>query len=112
MWNNDGNIDIGYGMHHNYSATDFGDQLLEVALGDGSGEKWTPWDDGLATNGETWGMFATDFADVDNDGDLDIGSISFGCCAGVHVYLNQDDGSWTISFGFIGGNSDMFFEQS
>jgi PKD repeat protein len=107
---NDGNLDVGYGMHHNYSATDFGDQLLEVALGDGSGQNWIPWDDGLATNGETWGMFATDFADVDNDGDLDIGSISFGCCAGIHVYLNQGDGNWMQSFGFIGGNSDMFFE--
>jgi hypothetical protein len=45
-------------------------------------------------------MFGTDFADVDNDGDLDTGSISFGCCAGVHVYLNQGDGTWVQSFGF------------
>ena len=103
--NGDGFIDVGYGMHHNYSGVDLGDQLLEVALGDGSGSSWTPWDDGLATNGEDWGMFSTDFADVDNDGDLDVGSNSFGCCAGVHVYLNQGDGTWVQSFGFVGGNS-------
>lgn len=104
--NGDGALDVGYGMHHNYSqGDDFGDQLLEVALGDGSGTSWTPWDDGLATNGETWGMFETDFADVDSDGDLDVGSVSFGCCAGVHVYLNQGDGTWTQSFGFVGGNT-------
>jgi hypothetical protein len=103
--NGDGFMDVGYGMHHNYSGTDLGDQLLEVALGDGSGSSWTPWDDGLATNGEDWGMFSTDLADVDNDGDLDVGSNSFGCCAGVHVYLNQGDGTWVQSFGFVGGNS-------
>ena len=105
----DGLVDVAYGMHHNYSGVDLGDQLLEVALGDGSGEGWTPWDDGLATNDEDWGMFSTDLADVDNDGDLDVGSVSFGCCAGVHVYLNQGDGTWIQSFGFVGGNSDMHF---
>ena len=108
--NNDNLLDVGYGMHHDYSSTDFGDQLLEVALGDGTGMNWIPWDDGLATNGETWGMSGTDFADVDNDGDLDIGSISFGSGAGVHVYLNQMDGSWTQSFGFLNGNSDNKFD--
>ncbi|MBU0616761.1 MAG: VCBS repeat-containing protein, partial [Planctomycetes bacterium] len=70
--NNDGLMDVGYGMHHNYSGNDFGNQILEVALGDGTGHNWIPWDNGLATNGETWGMFGTDFADVDNDGDLDL----------------------------------------
>ncbi|MCK9399356.1 MAG: T9SS type A sorting domain-containing protein [Bacteroidales bacterium] len=108
--NNDGFLDVGYAMHHNYSSTDFGDQLIEVALGDGTGINWTPWDDGLATNGEDYGMFATDFADVDNDGDLDLGSISFGCCAGIHVYLNNSDGTWTQSFGVLDGNSDMIFQ--
>ncbi len=103
--NNDEYMDVGYGMHHNYSGTDFGDQLLEVALGDGTGQNWQPWDDSLATNGETWGMFCTDFADVDNDGDMDIGANSFGYGAGVHVYLNQGDGTWIQSFGFLGGNS-------
>ena len=107
--NNDGFQDVGYGMHHNYSGVDLGDQLLEVALGNGTGQLWTAWDDGLATNGEDWGMFDTDFADVDNDGDLDVGSISFGCCAGVHIYLNQGDGSWVQSYGFLGGNTDHGF---
>ena len=108
--NNDGLMDAGYGMHHNYSSTDFGNQLLEVALGDGTGQNWTPWDDGLATNGETWGMFGSDFADVDNDGDLDLGSISFGSGAGLHIYINNGDGTWTQSFGFLGGNSRLIFE--
>jgi hypothetical protein len=104
--NGDGVVDAAYGIHHDYSATDFGDQLLEVALGDGSGSGWTPWDDGLATNGEDYGLFGTDFGDVDADGDLDVASNSFGCCAGVHVYSNQGDGTWVQSFGFLGGNSD------
>ncbi len=104
--NGDGLMDVGYAMHHNYSGVDFGDQLIEVALGDGTGQNWTPWDDGLATNGEYWGMFATDFLDVDGDGDLDVASLSFGCCAGLHVYLNQGDGTWVQSFGFLGGNND------
>ncbi len=103
--NGDGHLDAAYGMHHNYSGVDFGDQLLEVALGDGTGTAWTPWDDGLATHGETWGMFGTDLADFDADGDLDVAANSFGCCAGVHVYLNQGDGTWLQSFGFVGGNS-------
>ncbi len=95
--NNDGIMDVGYGMHHNYDG-DLGDQLLEVALGDGTGLSWTAWDNGLASNGENWGMFGTDFADVDHDGDLDLGSTSFGCCNGVHIYLNQSDGSWVQSW--------------
>jgi len=105
--NNDGLLDVGYAMHHNYSGNDFGDQLMEVALGDGTGRNWQPWDDGLATNGEDWGMFGTDFADVDCDGFLDVASNSFGCCSGVHVYINQGDGSWVQSSGFLGGNSQM-----
>jgi hypothetical protein len=35
--NNDGFKDVGFGVHHNYSTTNFGDQLIEVALGDGTG---------------------------------------------------------------------------
>ncbi len=103
--NNDGLWDAGYGIHHNYSSNDLGDQILEVALGDETGVNWTAWDDGLATNGEDWGMFGTDFADIDNDGDLDVGSVSFGSGAGVHVYANQMDGSWIQTFGFLGGNA-------
>jgi hypothetical protein len=85
------------------------DQILEVALGNGLGTNWIAWDDELATNGEDWGMFCTDFADIDCDGDLDIGANSFGCCAGVHIYYNNGDGSWTQSFGFLGGNSSEDF---
>jgi hypothetical protein len=109
--NNDAVMDIGYGIHHDYSSTDFGDQLIEVALGDGTGKNWMPWDDGLATSGEDYGMFETDFADIDNDGDLDVGSVSFGCCAGVHVYRNHGDGTWSQSFGVLGGNTrnNFFF---
>ena len=33
--NNDGHKDVGYGVHHNYSGTAWGDQLNEVVLGDG-----------------------------------------------------------------------------
>ncbi len=107
--NGDGLADVGYGVHHDYSGVDLGNQILEVALGDGSGMNWTPWDDGLASNGEEWGMFGTDFADVDEDGDLDLGSVGFGCCAGLHIYLNNGDGSWTQSWGFLGGNSNQDF---
>ncbi len=107
--NNDGLLDVGYGMHHDYSSNDFGDQILEAALGDGTGMNWTPWDDSLASQGETWGMFTTDFADIDNDGLLDVGSVSFSCCAGVHVYKNLGTGTWRQTFGFLGGNSQMEF---
>ncbi len=107
--NNDGDLDVGYGIHHNYSGEDLGDQILEVALGNGTGKYWSAWDNGLATNGEDWGMFCIDFADLDCDGDLDLGANSFGCCAGVHIYLNNGDGTWTQSFGFVGGNSTMDF---
>lgn len=107
--NNDGIWDVGYGMHHNYSGSDLGNQLMEVALGDGTGIGWTAWDDGLGQNGQSWGMFGTDFADINNDGYLDIGSNSFGTGDGVHVYLNQGDGSWTQSFGFFAGNSNLRF---
>lgn len=107
--NNDGFWDVGYGMHHNYSGSDLGNQLQEVALGDGTGTSWTAWDDGLGQNGQSWGMFGTDFADINHDGYLDIGSNSFGSTDGVHVYLNQGDGSWVQSFSLPSGNSNMRF---
>lgn len=103
--NNDGFMDVGYGLHHDYGSNDFGDQLIETVLGDGTGMNWTPWDDGLAEHGQTYGMFGTDFADVDADGDLDLVSISFGYGQGMHVYLNNTDGTWTRSFGFLGSNT-------
>jgi hypothetical protein len=105
--NNDGLKDVGYGIHHNYSPTSFGSDLIEVVLGDGTGMEWTLWKEGLASNGETWGMFGTEFADFNNNGFLDLVSISFGCCAGLHVYLNQADGTWSPSFGFLGGGSSL-----
>ncbi len=106
--NNDGLLDVAYGMHHNCSGTDLGDQLLEVALGNGTGTAWTPWDDGLASNGEDWGMFATDFGDIDNDGLLDVVSNSFGCCNGIHVYRNNGDGTWTQTWAYTGSNSSSY----
>jgi hypothetical protein len=105
--NNDGFLDVGYGMHHNYSGNDLGDQLIEVALGDGTGQNWQPWDDSLAQEGQSWGMFCTDFSDFNNDGFLDIVSNAFGYGDGVHAYINNTDGSWHYTYGFLGGNSDM-----
>ena len=108
--NNDGHMDIAFGMHHNYDSGGLGGKLIEAALGDGTGMNWTAYSDGLATNGETWGMFGTDLGDVNNNGLLDLVSISFGCCAGHHVYLNQGDGSWVPSYGSTGGNSDNLIQ--
>lgn len=103
--NNDGLPDAAYAMHHNYSSTDFGDQLIEAALGDGTGRAWLPWDNGLATAGEDYGMFGTVLADLDTDGSLDIASLSFGCCAGIHAYRNNRDGSWSHTWGMLNGNT-------
>ncbi len=105
--NRDGYLDVGYAMHHNYASGDFGDQLIEVALGNGSGESWQPWDDSLAMEGQDWGMFGTDFCDFNNDGRLDICSNAFGYDDGVHVYTNNNNGTWHYVYGFIGGNSTM-----
>ena len=105
--NLDGFPDVGYGIHHNYSSTDFGNQLIEVALGDGSGQNWIPWDDNLASQGEEYGMFASDFADIDNDGDLDIAVTSFGFGNDLMVYRNQMNGAWQFAADLTGGNTDM-----
>ncbi|MBA7539747.1 hypothetical protein ES705_32032 [subsurface metagenome] len=108
--NNDGFMDIGYGMHHNYSGTDFGDSIIEAALGDGTGQNWTPWDDGISIGDPNpWGMFCTDFADINNDGFLDLGGNSFGGDDGVHIFINHGDGTWHQCFGFLGGMSRMDF---
>jgi hypothetical protein len=104
--NNDGKWDVGVGMHHNYApAGELGTKIMDIGIGDGTGRNWTPWDTGLATHGETWGMFGTAFADFNNDGWLDAAWNSFGGSAGVHVYLNQHNGHWDQSFGFTGGMS-------
>jgi len=105
--NGDGLPDVGYGIHHDYSENDFGDQLIEVALGDGTGQDWTPWDDKLANQGEKTGMFSCDFGDVDNDGDLDIASTSFGFGNPLMIYLNNGDGTWSHSAALSGGNCGM-----
>ena len=109
--NNDGKMDVAFGEHHNDSNNNFGNRIEGIALGDGTGMNWTPWDQGVATNGETYGMFGTDLADVNNDGLLDYGSNSFGCCSGVHIYLNHGNGTWSQTAGFLGGNSsdDLVF---
>jgi len=107
--NGDGKWDIGYGMHHNYASGDLGDDMLEVALGDGTGQNWTPWDDSLVPGGSVWGMFATDFGDIDNDGDLDVGSSSFGSGVGLRVFLNNGDGTWHQTFG-LGDNTNSQME--
>lgn len=91
----DGLADVAIAMHHNGGSGDLGDQLIEVARGDGTGTAWTPWDDGLASDGETYGMFGIVFVDSDGDGRLDVVANSFGCCNGLHAYRNNGDGTWT-----------------
>lgn len=109
--NNDGKMDIGYGMHHNNSTTDFGNGVLEVSLGDGSGASWTPYDDSLGAQGQSWGMFGVDFGDINNDGLLDIGSNGFGCCDGIWLYKNLGNGTWQVTDGNLGGNSNHQFKM-
>jgi len=109
--NNDGDWDVGYGMHHANDNDDFGNQLIEVVLGDGSGENWEPWDNGLAVprgNDNWWGMFGTDFGDFNNDGLLDLGSVAFGSGTGLHLYSNNGDGSWESVLYYYDRENSLF----
>jgi len=92
----DGNLDVVWGIHHDYSGVQgFGDTLIGAALGDGTGANWIPWATGLGTGGEDWGMFETALADFDCNGRLDLVSQSFGYGQGYHVYENHGNGTWT-----------------
>jgi hypothetical protein len=100
----DGYPDLVWGIHHDWGSSGFGDTLLGAALGDGSGAAWTPWGAGLATSGEEWGMFATDLADFDINGRLDLVSQSFGGSNGLRLYQNHGDGSWSQAWAATGGS--------
>lgn len=108
--NNDGHMDIAWGIHHDYAASGIGDKIMGAALGDGTGSGWTQWDEGLASGGEDWGMFATDLADFDLDGDLDIVCESFGADNGVRVYGNSGMGTWSQEWLIDGWNSNYTVE--
>ncbi|MCJ7697125.1 MAG: VCBS repeat-containing protein, partial [Thermoplasmata archaeon] len=110
--NLDGNLDVVWGIHHNYGPTGFGDTLIGAALGDGTGTNWIPWATGLGTGGEDYGMFETGLADFDCNGLLDIISQSFGCCNGYHQYENHGDGTWTQVWSLPGGNNNNNLETA
>lgn len=101
--NLDGYLDVAWGIHHDWGSGGFGDTLIGAA-GDGSGSSWTPWATGLASSGETWGMFATALADFDCNGRLDIISQSFGSGNGLHLYENHGDGTWSQAWALTGDN--------
>lgn len=109
--NNDGYMDVAWGIHHDYSGVPgWGDTLIGAALGDGTGYNWIPYATGLETGGESWGMFATDLADFDCNGLLDIVSQSFGMGQGIHVYKNHGDGNW--SHVWMTDGSTLFSENN
>ncbi|DAC72272.1 MAG TPA: hypothetical protein DSN98_05980 [Thermoplasmata archaeon] len=90
-FNNDGYLDAAYGVHHNEDHP-----LIGAWLGNG-GISFTEHSSGLATDGETWGMAPLDFADFNNDGWLDLGVGSFGCCNGIRVYESINGGENWVS---------------
>jgi len=98
----DGFLDVAWGIHHNWGSG-MDARLMGAARGDGSGAAWADWGQGLAANGETWGMFATALADFDGDGLLDIASQSFGGSNGIRVYRNHGDGTWSQASALTGG---------
>jgi hypothetical protein len=106
----DGYLDVVWGIHHDYGSNGYGDSLIGAALGNGTGSDWIPWANGLGTNGETYGMFATDLEDFNCDGLLDIVSQSFGCCNGLHLYENHGDGNWSPVWSLTGGNVEAILE--
>jgi hypothetical protein len=108
--NLDGYLDIAWGIHHDWGSGGFGDTLIGAAIGDGSGSSWTPWATGLASSGETWGMFATALADFDCNGRLDIISQSFGSGNGLHLYENHGDGTWSQTWALTGDNARYTIE--
>lgn len=102
--NGDGLLDAAFGIHHDWPSSGLGSKLMGAALGDGTGSAWTAWDAGMPAAGETWGMFATDLADFDGDGDLDVVCQSFGGSNGIRLYGNNGDGTWTPMPGLPGGS--------
>lgn len=100
--NSDDHLDIAWGLHHDWGSG-MGGRLISAAIGNGSGYGWTDWGVGLATGGESYGMFATALADFDGDGRLDIASQSFGGSNGIRVYENHGDGTWSQAWALIGG---------
>jgi hypothetical protein len=64
----------------------------------------------MPSAGEEWGMFATDLADFDGDGLLDMISQSFGGSNGIHGYRNNGDGTWSHALGLSGGSVNYTLE--
>ncbi|MHC4942075.1 MAG: FG-GAP repeat domain-containing protein [Planctomycetota bacterium] len=100
----DGYLDVAWGIHHDWGSSGFGDKLMGAARGNGTGTSWTPWGTGLASNGETWGMFATALADFDCNGLLDMVSQSFGGSNGLRLYENHGNGTWSQAWSLTGGS--------